>query len=219
MHFDKNAIIAGVPAKQLRDSLRRLQGGSPQSRNTVCQILGVGDREFDALISADIVEASEELQGHYQLGRRGADLLNAKFVKRIGRAKVDELMEGLLRRAREINDDDRYVMMVVELRLFGSVLNDPHGKDFGDIDVGFRLEKKPAFAGLRHSELHRMTRRNFPEQSFSSQFDAHRDVVLRKLKNRSPYISLHSPYDLEEIETTFQTLDLDAPWGGISGAD
>jgi hypothetical protein len=60
-----------------------------------------------------------------------------------------------------------------------------------------------------------MTHWKFPEQSFRSLSDAHREVALLKLKNRSSYISLHSPYDLEKIETTFQILGLNAAWEGI----
>jgi hypothetical protein len=88
------------------------------------------------------------------------------------------------------------------------VIDNPQGTDFGDLDVGFRLVRKPGYQGIESMKLDRITRQRFPEAK--SQFSSDR-VVLLKLKNRSPYISLHSIRELEELGIVGRTIYKKSP--------
>jgi hypothetical protein len=120
--IDKDAMIGGVPVKQLRAGLDRLSFRS-WTPEEACQKIGIPasetDSVFQALLAAGIVQPAKEdsRPARFKLGREGSALINAKFIKRIDRGKVDELVCGLLERVKEVNAVDRYVMMVVEIRL------------------------------------------------------------------------------------------------------
>jgi predicted nucleotidyltransferase len=135
-------------------------------------------------------------------------LVNVPFIKRIDRAKADALVAGLIERAKEINEDDRFVLRVTELRAFGSYI-EPDKNDLGDVDIAFAVEVKPAFDAKDVTGLSKRTQHFFPDippRNFLDFLFLPRKVVLRTLKNRSPYLSLHPIEDLAKIGVTGRTV-------------
>ena len=136
-------------------------------------------------------------------------------MKRIDRAKAAALVDGLLERAKQINEDDRFVLSITELQLFGSYL-DQTAEDFGDVDVGFGTDVKPMYKALDVTELSKLTERLLPDilpRNFLEFLFLPRKAILRTLKNRSPYISLHPIEDLGKIgslerPSSLKTIDL-----------
>jgi hypothetical protein len=211
MHIGKNDLLAGVPAERLRDTLIKM-GQDNWSRKKLRQELKLAPSETAgilALLKAEgYLAASDRLRGWYRTGPAAQRLVNVLFIKRITRAKADALVEGLIERARQINDDDRFVLCVTELRAFGSYV-EPDKNDLGDVDIGFAVEVKPKFDANDVTGLSKRTERHFrniPARNFLEVLFLPRKVVLRTLKNRSPYISLHPIEDLAKIGVAGKTI-------------
>src|SRR5262245_8680920 len=196
MQIDKNELLAGVPAKRLRDALTKM-GNDSWSRKTLREELKRSPREtmdiLRALKAEGYLEASDRLRGWYSAGPAAPRLINVRFIKRIDRAKADALVAGLIERAKEINQDNRFVLRVTELRVFGSYI-EPDKADLCDVDIAFAVEVKPGFDAKDVTALSKRTQRSFPAipaRNFLEFLFLHRKVVLRTLKSRSPYLSLH----------------------------
>lgn len=206
MNLDRTTTIATLPVKTVRDALRELRryGDDSFSVTALARQLNVSLAQSQWLcenLRADgvLVRKPRPHDGkterlYYGLGDNGTRFLNATMLKRIDRAKVDHLLADLLARARTINADPELCYFVNELRLFGSAMD---GKtesfDFGDVDVAYIMQRRQTPAGykkwtdwsLARARAHNRNRSMMEEYSFAE------NEVLRKLRNRSPYISLH----------------------------
>jgi hypothetical protein len=207
MQIDKNDLLAGVPAKRLRDALTKM-GGDSWSRKKLREELKLSRQEATGVLAGlkaeGYLEASDRLRGWFRTGPAAPRLINVRFIKRIDRAKADALVAGLIERAKQINEDDRFVLRVTELRAFGSYI-EPDKNDLGDVDIAFAVEVKPGFDAKDVTGLSKRTERLFPHippRNFLEFLFLPRKVVLRTLKNRSPYLSLHPIEDLEKIGVT-----------------
>jgi len=159
---------------------------------------------WQCLMAEGYLEKSDRLRGWYRTGPAAPRLINVRFIKRIDRTKADALVAGLIERAKEINDDDRFVLIVTELRAFGSYI-EPDKADLGDVDIAFAVEVKPGFNKGDVTGLSKRTQRSFlgiTPRNFLEFLFLPRKVVLRTLKNRSPYLSLHPIEDLAKIGVT-----------------
>ena len=204
MQIGKHELLAGVPAQRLRDTLVKMDNAN-WSRQWLQKELGLKRADIatviDDLVAAKYLQPAERFKGWYQTGEAAPRLVNVRFIKRIDRAKAAALIEGLLQRAKQINEDDRFVLTVTELRLFGSYL-DHAAEDFGDVDVAFGIDTKPKYKAIDVTELSKLTQRRFPDippRNFLEFLFLPKKVVLRTLKKRSPYISLHPIEELAKI--------------------
>ena len=204
MQIGKNELLAGVPAKRLRDTLIKMDNAN-WSRQELQKELGLKRANIAnvlaELVAAKFIEPAPRFKGWYRAGEAAARLVNVRFMKRIDRAKAAALVDGLLQRAKQINEDDRFVLAITELRLFGSYL-DQTAEDFGDVDVGFGTDVKPTYKALDVTELSKLTQRLLPDispRNFLEFLFLPKKVILRTLKNRSPYISLHPIQELAKI--------------------
>jgi len=114
---------------------------------------------------------------------------NRKDV-RIKRSTADKLLEGLTERALQINKDPYYLYKVSRLVVFGSYVNDPEMDTLGDLDIGFLLE--PKHSGQMQESLERKRSKSAPGYlDWMTAMFWSQEEVLRRLRNRSAYISLH----------------------------
>jgi hypothetical protein len=107
---------------------------------------------------------------------KGAALGMTKFVRRIDRAKADALLKGALERVTAINTDPAMMYWVTEVRVFGSYLTDTN--DLGDLDLAVKCEWRR-------------------DRTASNYEPGAEQVVLRRVKGRSPYISIHYVEELD----------------------
>src|SRR5262249_54727539 len=98
-----------------------------------------------------------------------------KFVRRIDRAKADALLRGALDRVATINADPAMRYWVTEVRVFGSYLTDTN--DLGDLDLAVGYKRRRGC--------------NQPYELGDY------NVVLRRVKGRSPHISIHDTHELD----------------------
>ena len=108
----------------------------------------------------------------------------------IKRTTADRMVSEFLDRVRAVNADQRFACIVTRVVLFGSYVNSDRDM-IGDIDIGFEIE--PRFSGPLWRDI---------EYRKQCEHDAHcstlewlnwpREEVLRAIRGRNRYISLHS---------------------------
>lgn len=211
MQIDKTELLAGVPAKRLRDALRRMDN-SEWSPSHLARELGLtktdAERVLAALVAEGYIEVTKRPRGGFCSGPAAPRLMNVRFIKRIDRGKADALVAGLKERAGAINADDRYVQSVAELQVFGSYV-DLSKADCGDVDVAYRRVVKSKYQNLNITDLSNLTREQFPQirpRNFLIFLYLLEKVILQTLKGRSPYISLHPMAELVKIGVTGTTI-------------
>lgn len=138
----------------------------------------------------------------YEITVKGNALAQIKFVKRIYKAKADKIFDEFMKRVSEINENENYIYRVSKLHLFGSYLN-PEADDYGDIDIAYELERKisndHSFSEAKQRIIDNAKSAGKVFSSIVEEVCYPSDLVLRYLKNRSPYISLHHMEDIETL--------------------
>jgi hypothetical protein len=150
---------------------------------------------FDHLLAEGYIEPKGN-DGH-RTTLKGNAMSMTRLVQRINRAKAEALLKGVLERVASINADPELLHWVTEVRVFGSYLTD--SDDLGDLDLALSYQLRPtgddkdfldaisAFA-VKHNKKH---------LSFDGQLDLPERMVKRRIKGRSPYISMHYVSELE----------------------
>ncbi|MBO0759184.1 MAG: hypothetical protein J2P54_25365 [Bradyrhizobiaceae bacterium] len=202
MKIDKTETIGGKPLKYARDLLRKANQG-PAS--------GFPAKFFDPpevfeemLKRGWIEQKADKLGTWYEVTELGNAIANVRLVKRIDRTTANKLVADLLDRVDGINADEGCLYRITEIRAFGSYITD--SDDLGDIDLILRIESKfegKAFsdACLKYAEK---SGRRF--NSYVARLTAAGVDLRRMVKDRSPYISLHEPSELEELEAPSKIL-------------
>jgi hypothetical protein len=150
------------------------------------------------LLKDGSIERSPEKLGKqesFQCSMKGNAMRMTSFVPRIDRAKAEALLKGVLQRVAQNNKKPELLHWITEVRVFGSYLADTN--DLGDLDVAIKLERlavKPwAEACLSLAENSGKSFPNFLAELTYPEMELH-----RRIKNRSPYISLHYTSELDE---------------------
>ena len=134
----------------------------------------------------------------YECGPKGPRLSSARLLKAITRRKADAIVAAFLTRVQTVNARPELLERVCEARVFGSYLEERD--DLGDVDIAVRTERKgrPGGDWVRES----LRRADESGRTFSSYLDrisyGHIEV-MRLLKARDRYLSLHTMGDLEAI--------------------
>jgi len=157
---------------------------------------------------------------YYRVSRIGTRFTNASMLKRIDRNRVDRLLVDILQRVKEINANSDLCCFVNEIRLFGSAA-DAKAESFSDVDICYVLARRKRPAQYKEWTAWSIAR---AEQSgrqglqyFEMLFYGETEVK-RALKNRNPYISLHSLDDVVGIGADSIRLYV-APEGAIEADD
>jgi len=163
-------------------------------------------------------------QIRYALGEYGTRFTLARMLKRIDRAKVDNIIAELLKRVAQINSNPELCYFVNEIRLFGSAIDD-EAESFGDVDIAYDLgsRKRPPQYKDWHDWAHKRwklagrSNLNFMQRLYYAEQE-----VLRLLKGRNQYLSVHNFDDVVGIGADSIRLFIlpegqIEPEGGVSG--
>lgn len=138
------------------------------------------------------------IKGLYKSTVKGAALSMKHLQPRMNRAKAEELLRGVLDRVAAINADPDMMWGVSEVRVFGSYLTDTD--DLGDLDLGISYYRRPIPGGLdafRAAMDAFMIKHNKQHLSWQDQLGLPERMTKLRIKNRSPYISLHAMSELD----------------------
>jgi DNA-binding MarR family transcriptional regulator len=198
MRIDSNTIIAGQPAKVIRDFLYQVKDHS-WSTQSISEKLGVSRRKAQQIVrdleAAGYIQREEMWQGQrwFRTTLNGNQLALASAALPLKRVTAMKKLEEFLTRVQTVNHDPYYLYRVERAVLFGSMLS---GQDtVGDIDVAIELrpkranrEEHAAVEEARIAEAGQAGRRfqNIIDKLFWPQHE-----IRLYLKSRSRAISLH----------------------------
>lgn len=106
---------------------------------------------------------------------------------RIRRETADRLLEGLRERILLANANNSFCYRIKRAVVFGSYVNDPEKDTLGDLDIGIEFEAKYP----PNSEEFRNKERECRSSSWFAAMAWPKEEVVRYLRNRSGYISIH----------------------------
>jgi predicted nucleotidyltransferase len=212
LRLDTNAAIAGQPIKRIRELLRRM-GNAHWTDVEIAEFLHVDAMQAQALIDEMVargfLEQSEARAGSdhrfYECGPQGPRLGSARLLKPITRQKADGIIAAFLQRVERVNSRPELLERVCEVFVFGSYLGERD--DLGDVDIAVRTERKERSGKdwVRES-LRRADESGRKFKSYVDRLSYGHTEVMRLLKARSRYLSLHTMDDLERIRAPSKTL-------------
>jgi hypothetical protein len=148
VHVDPTERVAGYPVLVVRDALRHLRMENLDARSWGLEIvprLVFTHTDADELRRALVAEgyivdpADPEEDPTLRLAPAGERLIAARGTPLVPRRKAAAAIDGLLARARALNDDDGWPYRVVRVLLFGGYLTGTE-PFVGDVDVGVELD-------------------------------------------------------------------------------
>jgi predicted nucleotidyltransferase len=140
----------------------------------------------------------------YRCTLKGNAFRMTDFVPRMNRAKAEALLKDVLDRVADINAKAELLHWVTEVRVFGSYLTDTD--DLGDLDLAIKMERQHIEGDFVEAciNLAKMSGKNFG--SYLDMVNFPQLELRRRIKNRSPRISIHG----------IDELDKHPEWGGKS---
>jgi len=217
LDLDRTTIIAGLKIKMVRDAVREMarhdMNDSGWTVTSLADQMNISPTHAELLseilVEQKILERKPPPswdkdpvpQIRYALGEYGTRFTLARMLKRIDRAKVDDIIAELLKRVTQINANPELCYFVNEIRLFGSAMNGD-ADSFGDVDIAYDLgrRKRPPQYKDWHDWAHKRwklagrSNLNFMQQLYYAEHE-----VLRLLKGRNQYLSIHNFDDLVGI--------------------
>jgi hypothetical protein len=215
LRLKSDDLIAGVPARQLRDLLSFYHTG--------LRVEGVAHRLkieqgraaeiIQALVDEEFLEPADSMGWHGQTAK-GAAVQNARFIKPMPRARAEALLTETIERCRAANDNEDFVFYVAKLHVFGSHLSD--SPDLGDLDLVVEVEQRPGVNSIVEASKARFQASGRTARSYPEELMYGRREVMRFVKGRSPYLSLHDRNELTEGGATAAKVVFEAddvkPW-------
>jgi hypothetical protein len=146
MRLSRGEQIAGIPAADARQLMRRFDDAAPETM--MGSWIDIGSRT-----SAEVARAFEDagyLKFH-EIGRdgaiswestiKGSALAQATFGRPIKRATAERLLAEVIDRAKRFNADASHLIDITELVVFDSYV-DPGVQRLGDLDLGVAFHSR-----------------------------------------------------------------------------
>lgn len=211
MKIDKKTLICGIPIIKIREFMRRFRTPESFSLQTITEYFELTKPSGTSLLNEllDLGYAEYVTTDKYEVTVKGNALAQLKFVKRINKVKADKIFNEFMKRVSEINEDESFIYRVSKLCLFGSYLN-PEADDYGDIDIAYELEHKisddHSFSEAKQRIIDNAKAYGKVFSSIVEEVCYPSNLVLRYLKNRSPYISLHRMEDIKTLSAPYKQI-------------
>ena len=209
MNIERNQIIAGMPALEARDWIRKCRSVDGLSIKDIAGIWKIPKLAAKGHIQAfEDEEYLEKSSGNknqelWNSTKKGNCLALSSAGKRYTRATADRNYAQFIGRVHEINASDKYLFQVTKVAVFGSYLTDV--PTVGDIDIFIWLEEKKKFLdGYQKLQEERTIQmqaegRHFP--SYGELLHWPELDVRKYLKNRSRVLRIQGAnYAAEEFD-------------------
>ncbi len=204
MRIVSGQLIAGYPAKEVRDFVKRYRftGFFAEAAEFYLALSPKAAAVFlNKLVNLGFIRGTGKSNGRksFEVTSSGQALANASAARPIHRRTAERVLAQFLERVRMVNGTQEYAYRVEHVVLFGSMLTDT--ERLGDVDVAIRLEQKISDA-TAHEQW--CTARRRAAEAKGRNFYGVLDwamwptqEILLLLKARSGSLSLH---DFSEIE-------------------
>jgi hypothetical protein len=198
MRIVSDAPIAGYPALEVRDFLRRYRLTNfyiEAAEDALVLCPRTATIFMNKLKGLEFIEELEKWGGRrvFRLTIKGQALANASAARPIHRKTAERLLAQFLERVQCVNSTHEYAYRVEHVVLFGSMLRDVDR--LGDVDVAVYLQPKvDEDAALREWEMARRRVAEAKGRNFYGVFEwavwpTHE--IFLQLKARSTGLSLH----------------------------
>jgi hypothetical protein len=192
MRIDKDQIVAGLPARDVRRFMRSVTRKVIHA-GSAAQTLGLTKRESEQFLCGLEREGLISTEtGYTEYTVKGSAFAMATAARPLHKNTAERLVGEVVERAQIVNLDTRFAYRVEELILFGSVMK---GADRpNDVDIGCKLIQR--FHGERQRIVEDQCRakkgafRNTIEWAYWPKFE-----ILKTLKSRSRGLSIHDMAD------------------------
>jgi predicted nucleotidyltransferase len=135
----------------------------------------------------------------YKLTERGHALRNATAAKPVHRKNAEKALQGLMERARTVNENDRFLYGITAVVLYGSYLRGAERP--ADVDVAIEVERKiNDFEGFHEACWKYFHDSGRAYQRIGYELEFPRLEVFSFLKQRKRTLSLHSLHDFIGME-------------------
>lgn len=211
MKIDKCSTICDISIKAIRNFFIRYRTPENFSLSTIQQYFKITDSSAKYLCNEMIRQGfiKKDKSDKYIVTKKGNALAQVKFVKRLNKEKADMLFRKFIDRVEEVNADSTFLYRVKQLFLFGSYL-DCSSNDFGDIDIAFVLERKikdhEDFMDAQQKLISDACENGKIFSSIVEKVCYAETLVIKYLKNRNPYISLHRLSDVIELGAPYKQI-------------
>lgn len=204
MRIDSDQLIAGYPAIEVRDFVRRYRftGFFAEAAEFDLALRPKAAAFFlNRMVDLGFVRGTGKSNGRksFEVTSNGQALANASAARPIHRRTAERALAQFLERVHRVNSTQAYAYRVETVVLFGSMLTDT--ERLGDVDIAIRLEPKGIDENAQEQWC--AARRRAAEgkgRNFYGIFDWAMwptQEILLQLKARSTSLSLH---DISEIE-------------------
>lgn len=222
LKIEKSATITDVPIVAIRDFLRRYRDSawygtfvrdvlnlSHESATELVHELQ-SDGYIEPLTSTplytvirgepdnEIDDRRGDLDGVWMTTIKGNALGNVSFAPRVKQLTAERALRNFLDRVDLVNIDDRWMMEVMRVILFGSYL-DPDVNKLGDVDLAIILQWKESDADIREQQRRKYIRREEAQgrtfRTFFEELAAPEIDIRRYLKGRSRTLTFHLAED------------------------
>jgi predicted nucleotidyltransferase len=197
MRIKPDELVAGFPAKKIRDLLR--QSGDFLSVHDVTKIIGEKGRkaicileclESEGFIEKDLSFSRSGDKNYWKLTAKGGAMKNALFSAPVSRQTAEKALNKFIDRIRQVNADERFLYRVRKAILFGSYLTER--THVGDLDIAIDLSPKEPdhkkHADLILARADQAAREGRRFRSYLDQMSFAYDEVMKFLKARSRII-------------------------------
>ena len=199
MRIQPDALVAGFPARKIRELLR--QNEESLSVYEVTKVIGIkGKKAFqllELLESEGFIERNTSFpdsakERYWKPTLKGRALAKALFSPPVSRQAAENKLNEFMARVHRVNADSRFLYRVEKVVVFGSFLTD---RSFvGDLDLAIQLKPKESDE-KKHSDLilaraHEAVRNGRQFHNFVEELFFASDEVKRFLKARSRIIQL-----------------------------
>lgn len=206
MRIDPEQRLAGYPILAIRDLLRKFVFDHVWVERHLKVNEAEAERIIEALRSGGWITHSKRHKSPngtmWQTTPEGTRLANAEDREPIGRAEASRAIDALIRRIREVEADDRWLVRAGEALLFGSALTD--APEINDVDVIVKLEPKPRFSKsfneAMKAKLDSLTAAGKTFANSRALATFLNAEVIAYLQAASPHLSFHRPDVLDLIE-------------------
>lgn len=206
MRIVSDQLIAGYPAIEVRDFLRRYRftGFFTEAAEFDLALKPKAAAAFlNKLVNLGFIRGTGKSNGRksFEVTSNGQALANASAARPIHRRTAERVLAQFLERVHRVNSTQAYAYRVEAVVLFGSMLTDT--ERLGDVDVAIRLE--PKVIDENAQEQWCAARRRAAEakgRNFYGVLDWAMwptQEILLQLKARSSSLSLHDFSDVEKM--------------------
>ena len=201
MRLKSQDLIFGIKAEDMRALLRKSSFGNFSTdffRKELKLEKEKANKILDQMIKEEYFERDKKDKNYLNIKTKANAIRNAKFIKPITKVVAEKYVQELIERAKNINEDEYFIVYVDKIYAFGSYISDSN--DCGDIDLVVELKNKQDFSV---DELNKINHQRCPPGKgiFEQLTWASNIEPLRFLKNKNKYLGFHEKQDSESVAT------------------